>query len=134
MSHAATATSRLIIAALLVVALGCGKANVNPSVLSEKTELLDIFDAYNEFAKNHQRPPQKLEDLKKYEAVHDLGVRLLREGKYMAVWGVTNRDADTLLAYAKDAPTQGGAVLMGDGTVKNMTADEVKAALAGPKR
>jgi hypothetical protein len=100
--------------------------------MSEKTELLDLFDAYNEYAKNHQRPPQKLEDLKKYEAVHDVGVRVLREGKYVAVWGVTSREGNTVLAYAKDAPTQGGPVLLGDGTVKNMTADELKAAL--PKR
>jgi hypothetical protein len=124
--------ARLIMAGLFIAACGCGSNKSNPPVMTEKTELIDIFEAYNEYAKNHQKPPQKLDDLKKYEAVHDLGVRLLREGKYVAVWGLTNRDADTVMAYAKDAATQGGAVLMADGTVKNMTADEVKAAL--PKR
>jgi hypothetical protein len=58
-----------------------------------------------------------------------VGFQALQSGQYVAVWGVTADDSRTVLAYQKDATKQGGAVLMADGSVKNMSADELQAAL-----
>ena len=41
---------------------------------------------------------------------------------------------NTVLAYEKDVPTKGGYVLMGDATVKNMTADDFKKAIVAKKK
>lgn len=49
----------------------------------------------------------------------------------MAFWGVadpTGAAAHKILAYEKGAPRQGGLVVYGDGTVKNLTASEFQTA------
>ncbi|HTK78257.1 MAG TPA: hypothetical protein VL371_23550, partial [Gemmataceae bacterium] len=71
--------------------------------------------------------------LRKYEVMHGLALRALNSGKYVGVWGVSGKDSSTVLAYAKDAPAQGGAVLMADGSVKNMSAEEAQAAIKPTK-
>ena len=50
------------------------------------------------------------------------------------MFGVTLTDmkdgtSNTVLAYEKDVPTKGGAALMGDGSVKKLSADEFKKAI-----
>ena len=99
----------------------------------EKDELTDIYECYTEYVKNHQRSPQQLSDFKKYDAIHPLGTRVLREGKYIAVWGVAGKDAGVVIAYAKDAPTQGGLVVMADGSIKTLSADQIQAAIKPAK-
>jgi hypothetical protein len=88
---------------------------------------------YQLFVKRNQKPPQQLSDLtsKEFAEVNPSAVRGLKDGKYVVVLNVTAKDSGTLLAYEKAAPTQGGAVLMADGTVREMTADALKAALPG---
>jgi hypothetical protein len=113
---------------------GCSNKTAVRSVGDlEKDELTDIYECYTEYVKNHQRPPQQLADFKKYEAIHPLGTRVLREGKYIAVWGVAGKDTGTVIAYAKEAPTQGGLAVMGDGSIKTLTADQVQAAIKPAK-
>jgi hypothetical protein len=56
-----------------------------------------------------------------------------KKGKYVVVWGVSGTEAGKVLAYEKEAPTKGGAAVMADGTVKTMTADELKAAVPQAK-
>src|SRR5262245_8075884 len=114
--------SRPLLLAALVLAVGCGKTgNVVTADQSQTQELNDLYEAYSEYVKNHQKPPQQLSDLRKYEAIHSLGLRVLKEGKYVAVWGVSSKDSGTVLVYEKDAPTKGGPVLMADGSIKNMS-------------
>jgi hypothetical protein len=124
----------LLLAVLHVSAAGCGKKS---DTFSEtdfgKTILQEIHDLYTGYIKNNQRPPHQLSDLKKYEAINPIGYNALKDGRYVAVWGLNTKDGGTVLAYPKDAPTQGGAVLMADGSVKNMSADELQAALKTKK-
>jgi hypothetical protein len=49
-------------------------------------------------------------------------------------WGarIDPAGGETVLAYEKKAPSEGGWVLMQDGTVKQITADEFKAAPKAP--
>jgi hypothetical protein len=121
----------LVLLAIALLALGCGKNKVDPDPegTHRKAELGEIHEMYTMHNKNHQRPPRQLSDLKQYQTICPMGFRGLQDGKYVAVWGVSSKDARTVLAYQKDAPRQGGAVLMADGTIKNLSADELQGAL-----
>jgi hypothetical protein len=112
-----------------LLALGCGKKAVEPETQRRNSELAEIYDSYTMYAKKNQRPPKQVSDLKDYEGINPIGIQALKDGRYVAVWGVSSRDAGTVLAYEKDAPKQGGAVLMASGDIKNMSADELQAAL-----
>src|SRR5262245_20239832 len=110
---------------------GCsGKVEVDSKVQREKSELTEIGEMYMSYLRSTQRPPRQLSDLnkKEYEMIHTAGFHALHKGRYIAVWGVNTKDADTVLVYEKDVPKNGGAVLMADGAYKNMTAEEFKAA------
>jgi hypothetical protein len=57
----------------------------------------------------------------------------IKEGKYVVYWGVklfsmTAGTSNTVLGHESDTPTKGGLVLMGDGSVKQMTVQEFQKA------
>jgi hypothetical protein len=122
----------VLVALLIVPAGGCGKADFDPNLAVQKRELAEIHDCYTNYLKTNERPPTELSQLKKYEAAYSAGLAALKDGKYIVVWGVKGKDAGTLLAYEKDVPTNGGVVLMADGTVKTMAADNFKSAKPAP--
>src|SRR5947208_3299465 len=129
MSLAKKAGALLSFTVLSVLMVGCGGGP--PAAPPQKHMVLgQIHDMYLHYLRNHQKGPSQLSDLskKQYEGVYPRGVAALKQGSYVMVWGVNSKDSGTVLAYEKDAPTKGGAVLMADGTVKDMTAEEFKAA------
>jgi hypothetical protein len=114
-------------AGLVLLAFGCKGSD--PKMAGEERALNDIHQMYVLFAKKNSGPPKQISDLvnKEYEVSCPDGWRALKDGKYIGVYGVAGTDSSTLQAYAKDVPTQGGQVLMADGTIKTMTAEEFKA-------
>jgi hypothetical protein len=125
MSLIKTTSTLPLFVVLAVLAAGCGStdqaANMEPQ---EKRELTEIFGMYRMYLKTHnQQPPEKLSDLEQAKALGSPAPQLVREGKYVVVWGTKNKDAETVLAYEKDAPTNGGWALMADGTVKRLDAE-----------
>ena len=122
----------LLSAGLGVLLVGCSQKSeeTDPESQRRKSELSEVYAIYMQFIKTNQRSPKQLSEVNKseYEGIAPMGHQGLQKGEYVAVWGVADKDAGTLLAYQKDVPTKGGAVLMADGTVKTMTADEWKAA------
>lgn len=118
-----TTSILLLFVVLAVLAPGCRRTDQDPNVDPEKRELEELSGIYWMHVKNHQRPPAGLDDLNQYQAVHPTVLRLLREGKYMVVWGVNDKNSGTVLAYEKDAPTNGGWAVMANGTVKRLNAD-----------
>ena len=116
----------LVTAVLLV---GCGKSD-NDTTDPETAELGQIYEVYTSYEKVNQKPPSKLSDIlkKETEIAFPDAVRTLKEGKYVVVFGVEDKDSSTVLAYEKNAPKEGGSVLMADGKVKKMSADEFNAA------
>jgi hypothetical protein len=125
----------LLVGAVLVMGCG-GNQAVEPEVQRHKSELNDIYTSYFMYSKRNQRPPQKMSDIMTPELMGEsqIGLQALKEGQYAVVWGVdvSGKDPSKVVAYEKDAPKQGGAVIMADGIVKDMTADELEAAL--PKK
>jgi hypothetical protein len=130
MSLAKMAWTGLLVATLSVLAVGC-RGKTAPSGSPQAIELKQFHAMYQHFVKSEQKPPRQLSDLakKQYEGIYPVAVRSLQQGKYVVVWNVQGKEAGAVLAYEKDAPTQGGAVLMADGTVRIWSADELKAAL-----
>jgi hypothetical protein len=129
MSTAKQICTLLLLAFMLLPAYGCGRKSA-PLVTMQQREFREIHELYFHFVKSQERPPKVLSDLTKedYEKLYPMTVKDLQDGKYLVVWGVDSKDAGTVLAYEKDAPDMGGAVLMANGTVKTMTADQFKAA------
>jgi hypothetical protein len=124
----------VLLFSVAILLSGCGKKGGPMSDAElQKNELNDIYECYTEFIKNNKRPPQQLSELRKYEVMHGLAWRALSSGKFVGVYGVSSKDSGTVLAYAKDATTQGGAVLMADGSIKNISAEEAQAAIKPAK-
>jgi hypothetical protein len=110
---------------------GCGQKAVptDPEQSKRQTALKQIWDVYTSYVETKQRPPAGLADVKGYGTVFSEGLRAVREGRVVVNWGVadpTGAAAKQILAYDKDAPTQGGLVVFGDGTIKEVTPEEFR--------
>jgi hypothetical protein len=112
-----------LFAILAVLIAGCGRTEQDPNIDSQKIDLETIYEIYSTHVKNYQRPPAASSDLKQYERAYPRLSRILKEGQYVIVWGVNDENPDTVLAYEKDAPTNGGWAVMADGTVKRLDAE-----------
>jgi hypothetical protein len=133
MPSALRALTLLALATLPALILGCG---ANPTgdqaeAARRRSELGELYEIYAHWSKEHGRPPRQAADVnpRQYEVLNPAGVRALRSGDYVVVWGAASTDVGTVLAYEKDAAERGGFVLLADGSVRNRSADELKAAL-----
>ncbi|SIN84024.1 hypothetical protein SAMN05444166_1211 [Singulisphaera sp. GP187] len=104
--------------------------------------LSDVGQMFRQYTFNHHKPPTKVVDFAPLEAVNPIGLKALQDGDVIARSGVVIQDVDEgpatkdspdeVIAYAKEVPTSGGPVLMHNRTIRQMTAEEFKAAkLAG---
>ena len=118
----------LLLLVLLIAANGCGGARFDNKLAQEKRELGELYDWYLNYAKSHESPPADLSQADEDEITNSAGLRAVKDGKYTVVWNLKTRDAATILAYEPAAPTQGGIVLLANGAVRKMTADEFKRA------
>lgn len=128
-------TLRLAVAlaatALIAVSAGCsGKpaAEVSPDAerrgrLKEVSELLALH------GEQKKKPPARIGDLRPFENASPGGYASLRTGDIVPVWGaLPDAGSTAVLAHEKKTPTEGGLVLLANGDVKEMTADEFKTA------
>jgi hypothetical protein len=92
--------------------------------LAHLTSIAQLYGFYRDA--NGGASPKKIQDLKDLDAQT---VRAVKEGEYVVVWDAPrNAPGSTVIAYEKDAPTQGGVVATLGGTATSMTAEEFKAA------
>jgi hypothetical protein len=128
MSLAKLAFLGSLLVVLSVLAVGC-RGNTQPTA-PKAIGLKEVHEMYQHYVKRNQKPPHQLSDLAKAEneGIYPVTVASLKRGKIVVVWDIQGNDSGTVMAYEKDAPTQGGSVLMADGTVKQMTAAEFTAA------
>jgi hypothetical protein len=121
-----------VLLALSPLALGCsGNKSNDPEALRWQTELGQFHEVYTMFSKRNQRPPKQPSELiKDYDAIYPEALRSVQNGQVTVLWGTAaGRGSTAVLAHEKDAPQQGGYVVLGDGTVKKMTAQELQAAI-----
>jgi hypothetical protein len=93
-----------------------------------KTALGEVFEMYQGYTLQNKKPPTQLADLKTFQVPYPRGYSETAAGRVVVRFGTPLDPAGQVLAYQKDGP-QEGLVLYNDGTIKSMTADELKAAL-----
>jgi hypothetical protein len=141
--------TRFIAAAALFTGLttlaGCSSATKpeggttppDSEVLREVGGLISMYSG--EFKKG----PAKAADLARYEAGYPIGYAAVQSGQVVVQWGVpmileeggeTAGGTTDVVAYEKKVPTEGGQVLLHNGTVKEMTAAEFAAAPKAGKK
>src|SRR5262245_58627721 len=120
-----------VAASLSLAALGCGGARSDPEAAADLRVLGKGFHNFNE---DKKRGPRDADEFRPYiEADSKTAYPGLKDGRYVFQWNVGLRDImpgtdEHVLGYERDVPTKGGPVLFGDGAVKNLTADQFKAA------
>jgi hypothetical protein len=117
---------------MVIGPLSCSKKDsATPEQNFRTSELEQIGEIYHSYLTEKKRPPTKLADVTAYGTAFSEGMKAIKEGRCHVNWGldVSSPDAAAkVLAYEKDVPQQGGLVLMGNRTVKQMTAQEFQAA------
>jgi hypothetical protein len=129
---------RVLLVILFVTAtVGCGSdpskrdPNVNYGP-SNKDMLIDFGAMLKAYIKENKRAPSKVADFDRYAPAFSGAEEGLRTKTVIYQWGqpisTDAKAAGTVLAYEKEAEASGGWVLMQDGNIKKMSADEFKAA------
>jgi hypothetical protein len=130
-----TWTRSVALALVLALAAGCGSKSgpggagaAQAPVLQEVANLLRAASADG-------RAPAKVADLAKYSNGSPTAYQAVKSGDIVVVWGAKMagegegaKGGGEVIAYEKDAPATGGYVLLTSGEVKQMSADEFKAA------
>jgi hypothetical protein len=123
---------RAVICWWLVVIAGCGGKEVIAPPATSGDGLRDLVSVYEYLEYSKLPPPARVEDLTGYVDSLPNALGRIQSGEYEVVWGATLAKsapaAGGVLAFEKKASADGGAVLLRDGTVKQMTAAEFAAA------
>jgi hypothetical protein len=131
-----TFATRIGLVAGLAVFAGCSSRSIPagdvagaPVSIVETNELLKAATG----ALGH--PPTKVADLDKHQSLFPRAYAAIKSGDILVLWGVQPkgegdiaRGGETVVAYEKNVPTEGGYVLFSAGTIKKMTAAEFSAA------
>jgi hypothetical protein len=124
-------------AVCVVVGLAVGLAGAAPADAKTTNDLKQIGLAYHNYHAAFNKGPSKVEDLAEFLENDKRLIGLLKDETIVFFFGVsieqmTAGTSNTVLAYVKEVPDKGGLVLMGDGSVKKLSADEfAKATKAG---
>jgi hypothetical protein len=120
---------------LALLAAGCSSSAPKDSAapLTASDNLQEVAGLLRDYTVEHQRGPARLADLAKNQPLYPRGYEAVKTGAVVVVWGARmplqgQGGGKGVIAYEKKAETEGGAVLLENGEVKNMTADEFKSA------
>jgi len=112
--------------------VGCGepaKQNATSGPTASETAS-DVAEMLKEHFEATKKSPSSAADLTDAPASHPVGHAAVSSQEYVVFWKtpLSAAGSGTVLAYQKDVPTSGGSVIMQDGSVKTMTAEEFKVA------
>ena len=110
----------------LLPLLGCAGTKATPSTSQGKLE--EVREMLKTLQSDKAKPPAKAADLGAVEPYLPTSAADLRSGEIVYVWGAGLSGGNAVIAYDKKAPTDGGWVLLQDGTVKQMSAAEFSSA------
>lgn len=117
-----------VVLAVAAFACGCGGDQLKTADQG-KADLEDFAQFLKTIAADGKKPPTSMREFEPLEPMAPMASASLRNGKMVYVWGAGLSDGGSaVVAYEKQAETEGGWVLVQDGTVKKMSADEFKAA------
>ena len=134
-------TMRAVSVAALLLALlgsGCGRIQNAADRAKKSNDLKQLGLMYHTFIDGHRKGPASADELlaDQKDPSAKAVAQMVKDGKYVLIWGTTITEMQkspqgstgTVLGYEANAPAAGGLVLMGDGSVRNMTAAEFAAA------
>ena len=109
---------------------GCGSERTSgPSANPVKDALADLGEFLKQTANDKKKPPSKLSEMEPIEPMIPNASVAIRMGSIVYYWGATyNADGTKIVAHEKKAPTEGGLVLLENGTIKEQSAAEFAAA------
>src|SRR5436309_4765926 len=121
--------SGLAVGLAVAVLAGCGGgANKTPAPTDYRAALTDLGEALKTTAADGNKPPARLAEFERIEPMAPVAGPLIRSGDLVYLWGGGYAPSGTkVVAFEKQAEAEGGWVLLQDGSVKQMTADELKA-------
>jgi hypothetical protein len=130
---------RALLTTILVVcvgACGCPVTKVREAAArAQRTNSIKVIGlAYLSYGDDNKgKAPQQAADLQKYTGGDPGANALLSDGTFVLIYGITTQDmmkqkgmSQTVLGYDKAVEADKGLVLMGDGAVQYVTADEFK--------
>jgi hypothetical protein len=122
----------VLLTALLLLCSACERPATPPPPPSAEEGLKEMVGIYRYIEYSKLAVPRKPDDFNDYVDSMPNALHRIKEGEYVVMWGVGRSTApgaaNQILAYEKKAPTEGGAVLLRDGTVKQMTPAEFNSA------
>lgn len=112
------------------------KTDPNAGAPTPTDALQQVANMIRDHTSSKGKPPAKLADLAGFKNHYNIGYTAVESGEVVVVWGAWvagegGGEGTGVVAYEKAAPDSGGAVLLQSGTVKQMTADEFRAAPKG---
>ena len=115
------------------LAAGCSTPGSEPRATEPgpADDLLEVAGLLRDYTAEFRKGPARLADVAKHEPLYTRGYQAVKSGAIVVVWGVpmVGEGAGTaVIAYEKKPETEGRNVLLQDGTIKRMTAEEFKAA------
>ncbi len=121
---------------LIVFPLACGGPTSVPNAPEhfDFGTIEEVNTLYRSATSLKKSPPTSLKDLTARSALFGSAYQAIEKGDIVVYWGVDTGSAGQgaggaeILAYKSDVPTNGGPVLLTDGTIKKISADEFKAA------
>lgn len=116
---------------MIVLSTGCGGEPPPPPAPSAEEGLKEMAKVYQYIEYSKLPPPQKAEDFRDHWDSMQASFDRVQQGEFIVVFGVGRSAApgaaNQILVYEKKVPASGGAVLLRDGTVKQLSAAEFAA-------
>ena len=115
---------------------GCRGEPERAPIPANEQGLREFAGAYRDYFRKNKRGAKSFVELQgkgRQQQSYPTAIGMIKSGELIVRWGTPltseGDHTDAVLAYLKDAPEQGGLVLLADGqTIRTMTADEVKVA------
>jgi hypothetical protein len=122
----------------LLSSFGCGG---NESTQSSgqggptaEAALKDLVELLKSAEVEKKKVPTRLEELQPFEGIYLGACMGIQQKQITYIWGSKLSGGSAIIAHDSNAEKDGGFVLLQDGTVKKMTADEFKAAEKAKKK
>ena len=131
MTRRTSLSALLLVVTGLAASTGCGDSASTPTTNNGPTgsaAIQELSVLLKSLADAKKKPPAKAADLAPYEAEYLTATLGIQQGRIVYAWGSGLTGGGTVIAYDAKAATDGGSVLLQDGTVKQMTAAEFAAA------
>lgn len=124
---------RAILVVWLLTTVGCGRSS-NPgqegTAPTPADDLVEVAGLLKDHSGETGKGPARLEDMAGNQPLYPRGYEAIKSGQVVVVWGVAVGEGggNGIVAYEKQAESEGGSVLLANGEIKSMSADEFRTA------